>query len=100
MTEGNSGGMSTKLSHHALEKMRSRCARISDVYATLKTPDEVYEDVDHETLVAVKKVNARSIIVVYREEDEVAKVITLYYTTKLDRLIKAKMVRGAWKKIK
>jgi len=34
------------------------------------------------------------------EEDGVAKVITLYYTTKLDRLIRAKMVRGAWKKTK
>jgi hypothetical protein len=28
------------------------------------------------------------------------KVITLYYTTKLDRLLKAKTVRGAWKRIK
>jgi hypothetical protein len=66
MTEGNCVGMSVEFSHHALEKMRSRYAKISDVYATLKAPDEVYEDVDHETLVAVKKVNARSIIVVYR----------------------------------
>jgi hypothetical protein len=100
MTEGNCVSMSAEFSYHALEKMRSRYARISDVIATLTSPDEVYEDVGHETLVAVKKINARSIIVVYREEDGVAKVITLYYTTKLDRFIRAKMVRGAWKKTK
>jgi len=29
-----------------------------------------------------------------------AKVIALCYTTKLDRLIKSKTVRGAWRKIK
>ena len=26
--------------------------------------------------------------------------ITLYYTTKLDRLLKTKTVRGAWKRVK
>jgi len=80
--------------------MRRRKVKTSDVYATIKSPDEVYEDVEQGTVVAVKKVNAKSVILAYRMEGGVVKVITLYYTTKLDRLLKAKTVRGAWKRVK
>jgi hypothetical protein len=92
--------MSVQFSHHALEKMRRRDVKTSDVYATLEAPNEVYEDVEHETFIAVKKVNAKSIILAYKTDANVVKVITLYHTTKLDRLIKSKTVRGAWKRIK
>jgi len=51
-------------------------------------------------MIAIKKINDRSIIVAYRKEARLVKVITIYYTTKLDRLIKSKTVRGAWRKIK
>jgi hypothetical protein len=80
--------------------MRSRAVKPSHVREALKTPDEVYEDTEHGTMVAIKKINDKSIIVVYGNEANVVKVITFYYTTKLDRLIISKMVRGAWKKIK
>jgi hypothetical protein len=80
--------------------MRRRNVRIADVYATIKSPDEVYEDVEHGTIVAIKKINAKSLILAYKMEAEIVKVITLYYTTKFDRLLRAKMVRGAWKRVK
>jgi len=54
--------MPVQFSRHALEKKRRRNVKTADVYATLKSPDEVYEDVEHGTIVAVKKVNANSII--------------------------------------
>jgi len=92
--------MSVQFSHHALEKMRKRHVRTSDVYATLEAPDEVYKDVEHKTLIAVKKVNFESIILAYKMNANVVKVITLYYTTKFDRLLKSKTVRGAWKNTK
>jgi hypothetical protein len=92
--------MPVQFSQHALEKMRRRSVNTVDVYATLESPDEVYKDVEHETMVAFRKVNAKSIILVYKMKAEIVKIITLYYTTKLDRLLNAKMVRGAWKKIK
>jgi hypothetical protein len=92
--------MSVQFSRHALEKMRRRNVKSSDIHATIKSPDEVYEDVERGTVVAVKKVNVESVILVYKREANVVKVITLYYTTKLDRLLKAKMVRGAWKRTK
>jgi hypothetical protein len=80
--------------------MHRRNVRIADVYATIKSPDEVYEDVEHGTIVAIKKINAKSLILAYKMEAEIVKVITLYYTTKFDRLLRAKMVRGAWKRVK
>ena len=92
--------MEVQFSRHALEKIQRRNVKIPDIYATLKFPDDVYEDLEHGTSVALKKVNAKFIVVIYKVEDEVVKIITLYYTTKLDRLLKAKLRRGAWKKIK
>ncbi|MCD6504954.1 DUF4258 domain-containing protein [Candidatus Bathyarchaeota archaeon] len=91
--------MEVQFSRHALEKIQRRNVKVSDIYTTLRFPDDVYEDLEHGTSVAVKKVDAKFIIVIYRREDEVVKVITLYYTTKLDRLLKAKLRRGTWKKI-
>ena len=74
--------------------------KISDVFATISTPDDIYEDIEHRTLIAIKKVNGKSIILVYKMENDRAKVITLFYTTKLDKLLKTKKARGAWKKQK
>jgi hypothetical protein len=93
-------GMSVDFSRHALEKARKRHVTMSDVYDALDAPDELFEDVEHGTFVAVKKVYDKFVIVAYRKEDGVVKVITVYYTVKFDRLLRAKMVRDAWKKIK
>jgi len=65
---------------------------------TLKNPNELYEDAEHSISIAIKKVNEKSVILVYRREGGLVKVITLYYTTKLDRLVRAKTGRGAWRK--
>jgi len=87
-------------SHHALEKARKRGVKRSHIDQTLRVPDELYEDVEHGTMIAVKRINDRSIILAYREEDGIVKIITIYYTTKLGRLIQSKRVRGAWRRVK
>jgi len=92
--------LTIKFSRHALEKARWRKGKIQHIRLTLKDPDELYEDVEHRVMIAIKKVNEKSVVVAHKKEDDLVKVITLYYTTKLDSLIKAKTVRGAWKKIK
>lgn len=89
-----------KFSSHAKEKMLSRKVKLSDVFATITTPDDAFEDVEHGTLIAIKKVDGNSIILAYKMENDGAKVITLFYTTKLDKLLKTKTARGAWKKLK
>lgn len=92
--------MTIEFSRHALEKARWRKVKIQHIRLTVKNPDRLYEDVEHGVMVAIKKVNEKSVVVAYREDNNLVKVITLYYTTKLDRLIKAKTERGSWKKIK
>jgi len=51
-------------------------------------------------MIAVKKTNDKSVILAYKEEAKLVKVITIYYTTKFDRLVRSKTVRGAWKRVK
>jgi len=80
--------------------MQSRNVKIQDIHATITAPDSSYEDVEHGTLIAIKKVNGNSIILAYKLENNGAKVITLFYTTKLNKLLKTKTERGAWKKVK
>jgi hypothetical protein len=89
-----------KFSNHAKEKIISRNVKKSEVYAAIRTPDDICEDVEHGTLIAIKKVNGNSIILAYKIENTGAKVITLFYTTKLDKLVRTKVARGAWKKVK
>jgi len=92
--------MPVQFSNHALEKARRRGVNMSLAYQTLKNPDDLYKDVEHETMIAVKKINDKSVILAYKEEAEVVKVITIYYTTKVNRLIRSKTVRGTWKRVK
>jgi hypothetical protein len=89
-----------KLSVHANEKMQSRGIKQADLSAAIQEPDSLYEDLEHGTLIAVRKINSNSIIVAYKNEGNGAKVITLFHTSKLDKLIRAKTARGAWKKQK
>ena len=92
--------MSLHFSRHALEKARRRGIDISYISQTLETPDELYRDIEHETTIAIKRKDDKFVVVAYRRENETVKVITVYYTTKLDKLLKSKTGRGAWKKIK
>jgi len=100
MNEGSGKSLVIKFSRHALEKAHWRKVKIQHIRLTLRNPDELYEDVERGVMIAIKKVDEKSVVVAYREEEDLVKVITLYYTTKLDRFIKAKTVRGAWKKIR
>jgi len=92
--------LSVEFSRHALEKALLRNVKMQHIRRTLRYPDELFEDVEHGVTVAIKKMNEKSIILAFRKEGGLVKVITLYYTTKLDRLVKTKMGRGAWKRIK
>jgi len=80
--------------------MQRRGVSVGHVYDALSVPDKFYEDVEHGVGIAVKKVNDKFVIVAFEEEDGAVKVITLYYTVKFDKLVKSKMVRGAWKRVK
>jgi len=57
--------MTVEFSHHVLEKAKRRDINISCIYQTLEAPDALYEDIEHRTLIAVKKTNNRSVILAY-----------------------------------
>jgi hypothetical protein len=50
--------------------MRTRRINRSYAYRTLKTPDELYEGVEHGIMTAVKKVSDKFVILAYEESDK------------------------------
>ena len=58
-----------KFSIHAKEKIQSRGVKKSDIILAMKEPESLYQDFEHGTLIAVRKVNGNSIIVVYKIEE-------------------------------
>jgi DNA-binding MltR family transcriptional regulator len=54
--------------------MRRRGVNMAHVYETLRVPEELFDDVEHDVKIAVKKVNARFVIAVFRKDDEIVKV--------------------------
>ena len=99
MLEGDVWREMIRFSSHASQKMRFRGILVDEVVLTLRSPDEVYVDLEHDTKVALRKIDDKHIVVVYSTNKDIC-VVTVYYTRKVDRLIRAKVGRGAWRKIK
>jgi hypothetical protein len=57
-----------------------------------------FVDIENNVKVAVGPMNGRSLVVVYRIVDAEVKVIMVYHTRKLEKLISSKTKRGAWRK--
>lgn len=80
--------------------MNARHIYESDVQLALKDPDSRFYDKEHETFVALKFVRDRYLVILYTHKNETFRVITVYFSTKIDKLINSKIRRGAWIKIK
>jgi hypothetical protein len=88
-----------RFTKHAIEKVNARYIFESDVQVTLNEPDNKFYDEEHQTFVALKFVRNRYLVILYTHKDETFRVVTLYSSTKIDKLIKSKIRRGAWVKI-
>ena len=88
-----------QFSNHASEKSTERKITKEDIYKTLDNPDMLFKDLSHNTLIAVKEIAGKSVVVAY-ERDEVIRVVTVYHTSKLDKLIRSKLRRGLWRKLR
>jgi hypothetical protein len=86
-------------SAHAKQKLSIRRIERADVERTITSPTALFEDIEHGAKVAVKALNGRFLIVVYRAAGEDTKVITVYYTRKLKRLTLSKTERSAWRRL-
>jgi len=63
------------------------------------SPTDLFEDTEHNCKVAVGMTNHKLLVAVFRRVDNGIKATTVYHTRKLDKLISAKLQRGAWRRI-
>lgn len=70
--------------------------RKSQVIEAISNPDSSYKDAESEALVAVKRVDDKRLVVIFLSVDGKVRVITVYFASNVDRLIKRKLSRGAW----
>jgi uncharacterized DUF497 family protein len=86
-------------SSHAEQKLAIRRIRRHDVERIIAQPDELFEDRERNSEVAVGKVDSRFVVAVFRRVGDSIKVITVYHTRKLDKLASSKLQRGAWRRV-
>lgn len=91
--------MVVRFSAHAQDKLSVRKVTEQDVIGVIENPSEQLEDIEHSLKVAIGPLNARSLVVIYRTIGNDVKVITVYHTRKLEKLIRAKINRGAWRRV-
>ncbi len=76
--------------------MRTRRVSKHKVAMTINYPNLVYEDVESNALVAVRRIERRNVIVIYTVQEGRSRVITVYHASQVDRLIRRKLERKAW----
>lgn len=85
---------------HAELKIASRKIRRQDVEKVVDTPEERYEDTEHDAKVAIGSTDGASLVVIYRVVNTNIKVITFYHARKIEKLISSKTKRSAWRRIR
>ncbi|MEM2228512.1 MAG: hypothetical protein QXR82_06920 [Candidatus Bathyarchaeia archaeon] len=92
-----------KYSIHARDKLKLLSEFSIDesiVEKSLIEPNEVYYDSLLSSPIAVKKLNEDAgVIIAFVKEDKDIKVLTIYYTTKLNKVVDAKIRGGRWIKV-
>jgi len=91
--------LEVEFTRHAAEKMNARYVSESDVKLALKDPDSLFSDKEHETFAIVKSIRNRYLLIMYTRKNQTYRVITVYFSTKVDKLISSKIRREAWVKI-
>jgi len=87
-------------SSHAKQKLLIRRISREDVESLIAHPTELFEDIEHDCEVSVGTIGDKLLVAVYQKLDKDIKVITVYHTRKLDKLVSAKLQRGAWRRIR
>jgi uncharacterized DUF497 family protein len=88
-----------RYSDHAEQKLASRGVRREDVERVIANPKEWFKDSEHEARVAIGPLDGRFLVVVYRTVNGDTRVITVYHTRKLDKLVSSKIQRGVWREL-
>lgn len=86
-------------SAHAEQKLSIRRIDRRNVEKIITGPNELFQDTEHHANVAVGAVDDRYLVAVYRKVDDDIKVIAVYYTRKVDKLVTSKMQRDARRRV-
>ncbi len=70
---------------HALERMRKRGITKSEVYSCIKNPDKI--EALNDTVRAVKRIDNKVLVVIYRHEGGSVLVITAYKSSKVKKYL-------------
>jgi hypothetical protein len=91
--------LEVEFTRHAVEKMTARHVSESDVKLALKDPDSLFYDKENETFAVLKSIRNRYLLILYTRKNQTYRVVTVYFSTKIDKLISSKIRREAWVKI-
>jgi hypothetical protein len=86
-------------SEHAFEKIKLRNVNIDNIRETISEPMLLFEDIESAARVALRKFADKHLVVIYTADESVARIITAYNSSDVDRLIRKKVERKAWIKI-
>lgn len=84
---------------HALYQMRARSVSKEMGESALDEPDEIYEDLQYNNVVCVKYIHNATLLVFFVRIGRNIKVVSTFYTTKVNKVIESKVRRGIWKKV-
>ncbi len=70
-----------------------------DVARVISNPTEAYEDTEHDARVAIGSVDGKALVVIYQSVGDAKKVIMVYLTLNIAKLVLSKTKREAWRRI-
>lgn len=85
-------------SAHAEQMLLMRKVKREVVARVIAHPTEVYEDTEHNVSVAIDSVDGKALVVIYQSVGNAKKVITVYHTFNIGKLVSSKTRRGAWRR--
>jgi hypothetical protein len=88
-----------KLTKHAKDVIAKREIGESLILSVVKSPDMVFLDRRSSLMVAIKE-NEQALVVVYNPENDYFEIVTAFKTSKLVKLIRSRLDKKYWVKIR
>ena len=85
-----------ELTKHAEEKIRARAVDINDILQIISRPNMLFHDVESDALVAIGIIGQRTLVIVFTRRNDIVRIVTVYYSSSIDKLIRRKVDRGVW----
>ena len=84
---------------HATIAMAARRIKSELILPTLEKPDEKFFDISTGHVVVVRQINSSSLVVAYDIVGKTYEVVTVFETSKIEKIIKRKVEIGYWARL-